>query len=98
MRLLFPDKTYVQDRPVAVGAPGAEQVVVVGLAVRLPIALEEIPRAELLGAVRAGEVLRVPGLTQGRNDLPDDGFLAGVAAALLAGVHALTAHVRLQVS
>lgn len=71
---------------------------VVRLAVGLPVALEEVPRAQLLGAVGAGEVLRVPGLPQRGDDLPDDGLLAGAAAALLAGGDSLAAHVCLQVA
>lgn len=98
MQLFWRLPTYVQDRPVAVGTPGAEQIVVVGLAVRLSIPLEEVPRAQLLGAVRAGKVLRVPGLSQRGDDLSDDGLLAGVATALLAGINPLAAHVGLKVS
>lgn len=42
---------------------------VVGLAVRPPVALEEVPCAQLLVAVRAREVLRVPGAAQRRDHL-----------------------------
>lgn len=71
---------------------------VVGLAVRLAVALEEVPRAQLLGAVGAREVLRMPRLPQGCDHLPHDGFLAGAAAALLAGGDPLATHVRLKIS
>lgn len=94
----FFEETYVQDRAVAVSASRAEEVVVVGLAVGLSIALEEVPRAQLLGAVGAREVLRMPGFAQGSNDLTNDGFFAGVAAAFLAGIDSLATHVSLEVT
>lgn len=62
-------ETNVEDRSVAVSASGREQVVVVRLAVGPAVALEEIPGAELLVAVSAGEVLRVPRATQRGDDL-----------------------------
>lgn len=71
---------------------------VVGLAVRLTLPLEEVPGAQFLAAMGAGEVLRMPGFSQSGDDLPDNGFVAGVAASLLAGVDSLTAHVCLEVS
>lgn len=61
--------TDVEDGSVAVGAARREQVVVVGLAVRAAVALEEVPGAELLRAVRAREVLRVPRAAQRRDHL-----------------------------
>lgn len=71
---------------------------VIRLAVRFPVALEEVPRAQLLGAMGAGEVLRMPGLSQGGDYLAHDGFLAGAAAALLAGIDSLATHVGLEVT
>ena len=90
--------TYIQDRTVTVSTSGTEQVVVVRFAVRLPIPFEEVARPQLLGAVGAREVLRMPRLSQGGDDLPHDRLLAGVAASLLARVDPLPAHVRLQVA
>ena len=48
----------VEDGLVAPAAPRREQALVVVLAVRLPVALEEVLRAELLVAMRAHEVLQ----------------------------------------
>lgn len=62
-------RVYIEDGSVAVGAARREQVVVVGLAVGPTLALEEVPGAELLVAVGAGEVLRVPCLPQGGDHL-----------------------------
>lgn len=62
-------KTNIKDWSIAVGASGREQVVVVRLAVGPAVALEEVPGAQLLVAVRAGEVLGVPRATQRRDDL-----------------------------
>lgn len=90
--------TFIQDRPITVGTAGTEEVVVVRLAVRVAIALEEVPRAELLVAVVAREVFRVPGLAERRDDLADDRLVAGVAAALLRGVHTLATHVGREVT
>lgn len=88
---------YIQNRPVAVRAPRTKQVVVVRLAVRIAVPLEEVARAQLLRAVVARKVLRMPGLAQGRNDLADDRLVARVAASLLGRVHTLAAHVGLQI-
>lgn len=56
---------------------------VVGLAVREAVALEEVAGAELLAAVVAREMLRVPGAAQGGDHLADDRLVAGAAAPLL---------------
>jgi len=88
---------FIQNRSVAVSASGAEQIVIVGLAVRLALPLEEVPGAQFLGAMGAGEMLRMPRLAQGGDDLAYDGFFAGAAASLLAGVYSLTAHVCIKV-
>lgn len=71
---------------------------IVRLAVRVAIALEEVPGAQLLVAVVARKVLRMPGLAQRRYDLPNDGLIARIAAPLLGGIHSLAAHVGLQIS
>lgn len=60
---------YIENGTVAVGASRREQVVVVGLAVRMALPLEEVAGTKFLVAVGAGEVLRVPGLAQGRDHL-----------------------------
>lgn len=62
-------ETNIEDWSIAVGASGREQVVVVRLAVGPAVALEEVPSAELLVAVRAGEVLGMPRATQRSDDL-----------------------------
>lgn len=85
----------VQNGAVAVGAARAEQIVVVRLAVREAVALEEIAGAQLLAAVVAREVLRMPCLAQGCDHLAHNGLLAGIAAALLHGIDSLATHIGL---
>lgn len=68
---------------------------VVRLAVRMAVALKEVARAQLLRAVVARKVLRMPGLAQRRDHLADDRLVAGVAASLLCGGDSLAAHVGL---
>lgn len=85
----------VQDGAVAVGAARAEEVVVVRLAVREAVALKEVAGAQLLAAVVARKVLRMPGLAQGGDHLADDRLLAGIAAALLYGIDSLATHIGL---
>lgn len=92
------DGPYVQYGSVAVRASGREQVVVVRLAVRPSFALEEVARAQLLVAVVADKVLRVPRLAQSRNHLANDGFVARGAAPFLRRVHALSVHLGGQTS
>lgn len=69
---------------------------VVRLAVRMTIAFEEVTSAQLLLAVAAQEVLRVPGFAQRSYHLANDRLVARVAASLLGRVHTLTVHVSLQ--
>lgn len=88
---------FIQNGSIAVRAPRAEQIVIIRLTVGISIALEEVPRAQLLVAVIARKVLRMPGLAQRRNDLPNDGLIARVAASLLGRIHSLAAHVGLQI-
>lgn len=52
--------TLVQDRTLAVAAPGGEQMMVILFTVRFSIPFKEVPGAELLVAVAAVEMLRVP--------------------------------------
>lgn len=84
---------FIKDGTVAVGTSRGEEVVVVRLAVGAAVALEEVPGSELLSAVGAREVLRMPRPAERRDHLSDDGFLAGVAASLLRGLDSLAAHV-----
>lgn len=44
-RFLERGDTFIQNRSIAVRAPWAEQIVIVGLTVRVAVALEEVPRA-----------------------------------------------------
>lgn len=71
---------------------------VVLLAIRLAVALKEVLGAQLLAAVVAGKVFRVPGLAQGRDHLANNRLLAGIAAALLCGRHSSSAHVLVQIA
>lgn len=89
---------YIQNWSIAISATWTEQIVVIRFAVRVAVALEEVARAQLLGAVGAHEVLRVPGLAERGDDLADDGLLAGAAASLLGCVDSLAAHVCLQIT
>lgn len=89
---------YIQDGSVAVRASGTEQVVIIGLAVRVSVPLEEVPRTQLLVAVIASKVLRMPSFSKSRNHLADDRFLARVTAALLRCGYPLATHVRLQIA
>lgn len=61
--------SYVEDGSVAISAARREEMVVVGLAVRLSIALEEVLGAQFLAAVGADEVLRMPSAPQRRHHL-----------------------------
>lgn len=90
--------TYIQDWTVTVSTSGTEQVMVVRFAVRFSIPFKEVTRSQLLGTVGTREVLRMPRLSQGGDDLSHDWLLAGVAASFLARVDSLAAHVCLQVA
>jgi len=85
----------VQDGAIAVGAPRAKQIVVVRFAIGEAVALEEIAGSQLLAAVVARKVLRMPGLAQGGDHLAHNGLLAGIAAALLHGIDSLATHIGL---
>lgn len=89
---------YIQNGAIAISTSRTKQIVVVLLAVGLSIALEKVARAQLLAAVAASKVLRVPGLAQGRDHLTNDRLLAGVAAALLRCCDPTTAHISVQVA
>lgn len=69
----------IQYGSITVVASRREQVVVVFLTVRLPLALKEVPGAYLLLAVGAHKVLRVPCSAHGSHHLSNYGFLAGSA-------------------
>lgn len=71
---------------------------VVRFTVWLTVPLKEVPRAQLLVAVIARKVLRVPRLAQRRDHLAHDRFLAGVAASLLRRRYSASAHVGVQVA
>ena len=63
---------------------------IVVLTVRFAISLEEVLSAELLVAVEAGEVLRVPGATQGSDHLTYYWLLTRSTHSLLLGLDTLT--------
>lgn len=92
-RLVQRRHAFIQDRAVAVGTAGREEVVVVDLAVGLPVAFEEVPRAQLLVAVGASEVLRMPRLPQRSDHLSYDGLVTSAAASLLGRGDSLFGHV-----
>lgn len=92
-RFLQSRHAFIEDGSVAVSASRREKVVIVGLAVRPAIALEEVPRTEFLITMSTSEVFRMPRAAQRCDHLSDDGFLAGVAASLLRGLYSLAAHV-----
>lgn len=89
---------YIQNSSVAISAPRTKQVVVVLLTVRLSVPLEEVLRAQLLVAVAASKVLRVPRLAQCRDHLTHNRLLASVAAPLLRRRYSAPAHVRVQIA
>ena len=68
------------------------------LTVRFAISLEEVLSAELLVALVAGEALRVPGLTQGRDHLAYYRLPTGSTHSLLLDLNSLLVHVLLQVA
>lgn len=57
---IYRSVAHIQNRSIAVSTPRREQIVIIGLTIRTTVALEEVPRSELLGAVSAGEMLRMP--------------------------------------
>ena len=69
-RMKLRPETYVQNGSVAVSAARREQIVIVGLAVRLSVAFEKVDRSQLLAAVHAHKVFRMPRPAQSRDDLP----------------------------
>lgn len=69
---------------------------VIRFAVRVAVSFEEIPGAQFLAAMRADEVLRMPGLAQRGDHLADDGLIASRAASFLRRIHSLLVHVRLK--
>lgn len=87
--------TFIQNGTITIGTARAEEVVVVLFAIGEAIAFEEVACAQFLVAVVAREMLRMPGLAQSSNDLAHNGFLTGVAAALLYSINTLTIHIRL---
>lgn len=86
----FPSFNYIQDRPIAVSASRTEQIVVVSFAVWISIALEEVSRAELLIAVIARKVLRMPCLAECSDHLTDNRLIACIAAAFLHRIDSLS--------
>lgn len=81
---------YIQDWTVAVSTSRAEEVVVISLAVGCSVAFEEVPRAQLLIAMVARKVLRVPCLSKRRDHLTNDRLVACIAASLLHRINTLT--------
>lgn len=69
---------------------------VVTLAVRHAVALEEVAGAQLLLAVRAGEVLRVPNPPQRRDHLTNDSVVTRSTVTLGDDGDALAAHVAVE--
>lgn len=61
--------TNVEDRAVAISTTRGKQVVIIWLAIRPAIALEEVPRPQFLIAMRAGEVFRMPSSAQSGDHL-----------------------------
>lgn len=63
---------------------------IVSFAVRIAVALEEVSRAQLLIAVIAREVLRMPCLAQGCDHLTDNRLIARITASFLHRIDSLT--------
>lgn len=68
---------------------------IVWFAVRMTVTLEEVSRAQLLAAMIARKVLRMPGLAQCGDHLTDDRLVTSVAASLLGSGYSLAAHIGL---
>jgi hypothetical protein len=88
--------THIQNRTIAVGTSWREQIVIIRFTIGMTVPFEKVACAQLLVAMVARKVLRMPGLAQGRDHLADNWFVARIAAPLLGGVDALTAHFGLQ--
>lgn len=71
---------------------------VIFLAVRVPIALKEVPRADLVLTVGAHEVLGVPRSAHGSHHLPSNRFLTSTADPFSHCLDAKFVEVRLQAS
>lgn len=69
---------------------------VIRFTVWVPISFEEIPGAQLLIAVRANEVLRMPRLSQGGDHLTYNWLVTRTTATLLRRVYTLSIHICLQ--
>lgn len=72
-----PFRPYIENGPVAVSATRREQIVIIRLAVGMTLPLEEVARAELLVAVGAREVFRMPRFTQSSYHLRQGHALSG---------------------
>lgn len=72
---------FIQYGSITVVTSRREQAVIVLLAVRLALALKEVPGAYLFLAVGAHKMLRVPCSAHGGDHLSHDGFLAGATDA-----------------
>lgn len=63
---------------------------IISFAVRHIVAFEEVPRAQLLIAMIASEMLRMPSFAQRGDDLADNRLVASIAASFLHCVDSLT--------
>lgn len=81
---------YIQNWTVAVSASWTEKIMIVSFAVRVAVALEEVSRAQLLIAVIARKVLRMPCLAQGCDHLTDNRLIARITTSFLHRIDSLT--------
>lgn len=94
-RLVQCSDAFIKDWPVAVSAARREEVVVIGLTIRLTIAFKKVLSAQFMATVSANKVLRVPCPSQCCYHLPDDGLVASGATSFGGSGNALFIHISL---
>lgn len=85
--------TYIENGSVAVSASRRKQIVIVGLAIGLRVALEKVLCSKLLPAMDTCEVFRMPSSAQGCNNLAHNRLLTSKAVSFCIGVDSVAAHV-----
>lgn len=87
--------TLIQYGTIAVRTTWTEEIMIIWFTVGESITLKEVTCAQLLTAMIACKVLRMPSLAQCGNHLTHNRLLACIAATLLYCVNTLTTHIGL---
>lgn len=87
--------TFIQYGTITVRTTWTKEIMIIGFTVRESIAFKEVTCAQLLTAMIACKMLRMPCLAQCSDHLTNNGFLACIAATLLYCVNTLTTHIGL---